>query len=327
MLLLPTLMASEAGCMPARVPTSTLGGPDDSFYIAKTVFEEAVRFVFVAGLEGTGHHALEQFWNRTGKARAFSTRSRKNQDALDAAFFLRPPGASGKDEDEDKGKSQTKEYSTIASARERVKTAMRGWHNDLVGTGPGALKDSALVLMNTMRFDGGKMMSYPTGGGEKKCLQIPDIRELAKLAEEAGVDFRVIVLSRDYEDISRSVTKRGFGTSSVVETEDLTVAAAMLASQVQLIDPAFVMCVRYTNLGNLGWWRKPFNGAVSGKVVTHAQWLLNDARWINRAVKAVRPPKNVSWPDAHEWGVGKPHMQQLGAAVSLVDRVARCSEG
>lgn len=121
-----------------------------------------------------------------------------------------------------------------------------------------------------------------------KVLMTPDIRILAKLAEEAGVDLRVIVLSRGYGDIFRSTRiHRHFGSNDVVQTKDLTVNAAMLASQVQLIDPAFVMCVRYNDLGDLGWWQKPSNGAVGGKGLTHAHWLLNptnNAGWINRAV-------------------------------------------
>lgn len=271
-----------------------------------------------AGLEGSGHHALGPFFNSSGQARPFSTVGRRKQDAVDVAFLDLTLF----------GENSTEEYNTIKIAQQRVKALFREWHNSFVGTGPGASNDSTMVLLNTLA--GERMMSYPTGNGPMKVLMTPDIRILAKLAEEAGVDLRVIVLSRGYGDIFRSTRiHRHFGSNDVVQTKDLTVNAAMLASQVQLIDPAFVMCVRYNDLGDLGWWQKPSNGAVGGKGLTHAHWLLNppnNAGWINRAVKAIAVHPAAAAEEKGGGEVGIPGMQQLGAAVSLVDRVARYSE-
>lgn len=80
--------------------------------------------------------------------------------------------------------------------------------------------------------------SYPTLGGDKKQLQHPDLHLIAKLAEEAGVDLRVLVLTRNPYAIAKSTTEnRLFGGGFNEEIEMLTENAAAITSQLNLIDP------------------------------------------------------------------------------------------
>ena len=56
------------------------------------------------------------------------------------------------------------------------------------------------------------MLSYPNMGGASKELQHPSLVTLAKLAEKAGLDLRILVLTRDARDLLASTTEhRGFG--------------------------------------------------------------------------------------------------------------------
>ena len=116
----------------------------------------------------------------------------------------------------------------------------------------------ALVPLNTWQA---KEMSYPTMGGARKQLQHPDMHILARLAEEAGIDLRIILLTRDANDIAVSTTQhREFGSFND-QIEILTDNAAALTSQIHLIDPAFVMCLRYLNLGDAEWWKATFKAS------------------------------------------------------------------
>ena len=98
LLLLPSFIVSSAR---ARL---------DSFYVKKTIFAKEIRFVFVAGLEGSGHHALGPFFNSSGHARPFSTAGRRRQDAVDVAFLDLTLF----------GENSTEEYNTIKIAERRV---------------------------------------------------------------------------------------------------------------------------------------------------------------------------------------------------------------
>mgnify|MGYP001243721097 CR=1 FL=1 len=47
-----------------RRVVTTSSKPSRGSRIAKTVYSDTVRFVFFAGLEGTGHHAWEAVWKK-----------------------------------------------------------------------------------------------------------------------------------------------------------------------------------------------------------------------------------------------------------------------
>ena len=93
--------------------------------------------------------------------------------------------------------------------------------------------------------------NYP---GPDKALHIPDVRLLAKLAEQAGLDLRILVLVRKADEILRStVYHRNFGTESR-QASILGLAAATLTSQLQLIDPRFFVCVNMSQSHDSSSW-------------------------------------------------------------------------
>lgn len=100
-------------------------------------------------------------------------------------------------------------------------------------------------------------------GGPDKALHTPDVRVLASLAEEAGLDFRVIVLVRSADEILRStVYHRHFGTEAR-EATILAASAALLAGQLQLMDPHFFVCVNSSALHKASTWQAQGSGSTT----------------------------------------------------------------
>jgi len=85
-------------------------------------------------------------------------------------------------------------------------------------------------------------MSYPIF--RRVPLAYPDVSLLARLAEQSGVDFRVIVLARAAGAMLNSTTRRSFGTYRR-NAALLAEAAAVLSEQMKQIDPAFYSCLSY----------------------------------------------------------------------------------
>ncbi|CAM9391429.1 unnamed protein product, partial [Phaeothamnion confervicola] len=81
------------------------------------------------------------------------------------------------------------------------------------GNGPAAGRQPSLVAINPNHLcKGSDQLSFPSFFGADKPLQHVDVRLLARVAEEAGADLRVLLLHRDAGDALRSTVRRGFGT-------------------------------------------------------------------------------------------------------------------
>lgn len=94
------------------------------------------------------------------------------------------------------------------------------------------------------------MMSYPNGPVAHKTLDHPDMHILAALAEAARLDVRFIVLLRGAEAVVHStVDLRSFGS---LEPQILIANAEAIYAQLNLISPAFYMCLQYEKLVNVG---------------------------------------------------------------------------
>eukprot|EP01036_Dinobryon_divergens_P028574 gene28574-37538_t len=98
---------------------------------------------------------------------------------------------------------------------------------------------------------GSGMFSYPNYNGRFKSLDHPDIYQLGLLAEQAGMDYRVLVLQRNGLDILKSVDRRNFGTKVDEEPKILIDNAAALHAQLFLLDPRFYYCLQYEHLYDL----------------------------------------------------------------------------
>ncbi|KAH9246698.1 hypothetical protein BASA81_015747 [Batrachochytrium salamandrivorans] len=194
--------------------------------IPKTVFT-GPRLVFVAGLEGVGHHV-------------FSLLGRKHttRDLYDALTDHLCDSAWDDD-------SETK----YVTARERLVDAMR----KLTTT----THVDNLVFLNTVYVERDvNMYSFPWGGPRcylkryARVLCNIDVIELAQMAEEAGVDFRIIFLKRSIGAAVVSASlHRPFGTL-VSETRMLALSWALLKSGMEAIDRKFVLEITYEDMIN-----------------------------------------------------------------------------
>lgn len=176
---------------------NTSSGSSHGMRIPKTVQSSKLRLVFFVGLEGTGHHYLNKaFWDMYAKHRDV----RQLQGCLLGPKLYIPWVMS----------HRTKRY---VEAREVLRTEMRYllvMENELdsIGTIVTVQRTSPL-----QEFACGKCgeLSYPNNNGPSKELAYPDLRILAEIAEEEGVDLRIIYLQRSAKDLIRSnVIHRGF---------------------------------------------------------------------------------------------------------------------
>ena len=151
--------------------------------LAKRVSSSRVRFLFVAGIEGSGHHAVREIHLRCEQLHgpcAHSDRITKllyhGENNADGIFVY------GNDH-------QT--VSSISEMREELKSAVKVEMNKY--------KKPTLVLLNTGFGAGVGMISYPNYNGAGKSIHHPDLNELAKTFEEAGADLRIFVLQARLE--------------------------------------------------------------------------------------------------------------------------------
>lgn len=109
--------------------------------------------------------------------------------------------------------------------------------------------DNKLAILAMEMVSGAGMLSYPNFQmWRSKSLDHPDLFTLAYMAEQTGVDFRVIVLLRDAKDILESDLRRHFGWE--LEGRILIDNAAILHNQLLSIDRKFFTCIEYEKMGH-----------------------------------------------------------------------------
>ena len=200
-----------------------------SVVVKKDAVSSKVRFVFFAGLEGSGHHGINSAYKKCGVMCAIANAVTQELYAGGST----PHGAFVYGDQTDK---------QIRARRAAAIDAFRRVEAEH-GSGP-----ARLVFVNggagldKLQNKSGEM-SYPNYAGPNKVLHSPDVTVLARLAEDAGVDLRVVVLRRGAEDILRSTTMHRHFGSEAHEAAVLAESAAYLAAQLRMLDPAFVECV------------------------------------------------------------------------------------
>jgi len=201
--------------------------PATKHFIRKTRFNHNVRFIFVAGLEGTGHHFWESAFERCGQAGGPCSFAARVQRLLYNSF----------------GQALFNSEGGTASSYRRLQLTLVRELRDLQAAAEKKRVD--LIALNLGEHLGLKVgeMSYPNYGGENKTLHRPDIRLLAELAEEAAIDLRILVLQRKSSQILRStITHRHF-EEPMTETAILTHNGFALSGQLALLDRRFFLCV------------------------------------------------------------------------------------
>ena len=142
--------------------------------IQKTATSDTTRFVFWAGLEGSGHHGVKTIGERCAKTELCDVPRDAWAALVDLHRVNSDPGSLSRN-----GSIYVLGY----QAADRVAAARRGFAARL-----GALaetKTSTLVFLNGVKLPGMGMLSYPSGGAARKSLTRPDARTLATLAEAA----------------------------------------------------------------------------------------------------------------------------------------------
>lgn len=288
------------------------GGSLSDTVIRKSMYSNSTRFVFVAGIEGTGHHLLAVLFKECYDLGLCIEDTRLESPIIPAKknfsggiFFV-----NGKED-----------LSTVERSRENFVNRLRAARND---------HPERLIILNTL---GIVMSSYPNFGGPDKVFKRPDLPVLAHLAEEAGVDLRVLVLTRSPKDILVSTTvHRKFG--GMQEALVLADNAAVLAAQVQLVDPKFVMCAPFDRLVDGDWWSK--GGAGSGGAMSPASFLHPQ---LNASLEAMlykvslsakthtssrnSPQVNHTLSDDHD-AVPSIFLNLLGRMTRVLEQAARC---
>ena len=231
--------ANEIGATPAALQTATAlhnamlskycnaSLADDnvsSQKLPKRIVSQSCRFPFFAGIEGTGHHFwhsllpyLHPFKNWSGN--------------LSAELY------SG---DHKTGFFSTWDESVRSNHSIRIKQVMADADRSIREQGGG------IVPLNVLNERVSGMMSYPNFLGRTRALQNPDVPALAKLAEDAGVDLRIVLLLRHPRSVVRSGMRRGYEKSGLIHAISMyTATLSLLSTHLSLLDPSFIACWRY----------------------------------------------------------------------------------
>lgn len=199
-------------------------------FITKNFGYGKSRLLFVAGLEGAGHHAWQDMFQECVTAKHCEVHVNLTQSLMQFdPVKLTVHGLFGA-EDAQINAAQ------LSNVFHMMKT---------IATMPG----DRLYLVGLCFVKRSAMMSYPNYNGVNKALDHPDISTLAALAELAALDFRVLILQRSAQEILASTRRRDIGGND--EPKVLLDNAAALYAQMKLVDRSFYHCVQYRDLGDM----------------------------------------------------------------------------
>ncbi len=210
-----------------------------------------VPFVFVAGLEGTGHHWWKAFWEQCGsKARPSLLGPLAWQRAaavFNAKMALDLPA------------------SKLMTEAARAETNTGGTVYALNTLG--GRNDEAMRLLKASApgqqlpwGEGEGMGSYPNWWGtptpDHKALQMPDVTYLGEaLRGVQGAQLRIVLLTREASQIVRSVCdKRNFAKSvggCAAEVQILALGAGILSTQLEALPPPPSAICEHVRFGKL----------------------------------------------------------------------------
>lgn len=149
--------------------------------VPKTVVSSDMRFVFAVGLEGTGQNYFVDVLDHLFQTNEDLVQISGN-DSLRREMYAIDHSMAGNAED----------YSTalVGAKDDMRRLKQRGAELEYPGT---------VVFMHSRN-------SYPNGDGPNKALKYVDLRVLAEVAEEEGVDLRVLYLRRRAKEMIISNT-------------------------------------------------------------------------------------------------------------------------
>eukprot|EP00750_Incisomonas_marina_P023655 INCI5049.6.p1 GENE.INCI5049.6~~INCI5049.6.p1 ORF type:complete len:289 (-),score=57.53 INCI5049.6:69-935(-) len=222
------------------------------YFVEKSTFSDSSRAIFVAGLEGTGHHLFRTLADRCdgvneGKKKKKNKKKSNGEEtgALSSDLFhercivdkdamcLLYNNTPKSEHPHDTLFNAQGSLSAYQDQRAKYTQSLRN-----------LMRKAQISFLNVdLRKTPPKncvsgMMSYPNFGGPLKVLQHPNIRLLAELAEKAGVDLRIIVMLRDpLALLASTVLKRHFVESAEIGMEVLLRNFEILVQQLVMLDP------------------------------------------------------------------------------------------
>lgn len=222
----------------------------NAIVVPKTVFNDTVRFLFVAGVEGSGHQTIETMLRHClemdlCKYRLFLNEvlfENRDHNHLNFGLF---------------GAADSLENNRhIDSYSQRLGYILKMWAHH-----PGYLN---IIGLGGDRSSGN--MAYPNNHftnspDTQQALDKPDLVPLAALTNSAGADLRILVLFRSAREIFRQAlrhhssggnTAAADGGSSTdsrgIMVRTLIDNQVALRSQLSYLDPRFLFCVRVEDL-------------------------------------------------------------------------------
>lgn len=160
----------------SSVPPVIVIEPSDTFVVPKTVVSSNMRFVFAVGVEGTGHHYFVDVLHHLFHTNPHLVQISRNGNVNNEPYAIHLSMG---------GNAQHYNTELCRARKDMRKLGQRGEELDFPGT---------VVSM-------GSRNSYPNGNGPNKALKYVDLRLLAEVAEEEGVDLRVVYLRRRAKDL------------------------------------------------------------------------------------------------------------------------------
>lgn len=213
-------------------------------------------YVFVAGVEGAGHHALETVW-------------RALEDQYDLHFMGYNPGVHAMAKSPDVSRA----YQFASPDFNRYRSAIASFLKR-----PG-IRDKPLVIDSRN--------SYPMGFGSG-ALTHPDLVYLSHLDGDL-IDLRVLLVHRDPTACVKSAVRR-FKVGEF-QYKSYQFQARAVQESLSMINNA----VRSLRCGKVAWLRyESFVKSPQQYAATLAQLLSVDEKYVNRAFGKIKPPSHKS---------------------------------
>lgn len=191
--------------------------------LTKKTVSGTSRFVFFAGIEGTGHHVWQKLLPSLQPFENWS-------NALSTALYDFPHKV---------GFFSSYDAAVRAKAAVTVGQLLTDADRHVSKQGGG------IVPLNVLCENKSGMISFPNFLGPDRVIQNPDIHALATLAEDVRVDLRIVLLIRNPESVVRSAMRRHFEPDAMHAIKKYTMSLALLSAQLNLVDPSFIACWRY----------------------------------------------------------------------------------
>lgn len=195
--------------------------------LRKTALSSDKRLFFVAGLEGTGHHAMKAVMQPCMSGRGCHAASN-----LTNAFFKVDKRAQ-----QMHGLFSANDMGKVEELLDEALQALL-----VLSAAPGP----AVHIIGLAFTPLAGMMSYPNFDVEGKVFHHPDLLVMAMLAESVGLDLRILVLQRSAEAVLASTKRRRFGGKH--EEKILVENAGSLFTELHALDPLFYRCADYEDL-------------------------------------------------------------------------------